>query len=98
MYGCALWKNLAVLADKYDCIAIVRPLMSIFFSFKPVTERPEVLASLPLAALILKMPEIFNLVTFKIIITFPHEMIYFAEALKQKQGDIGIPAALIGQC
>ena len=55
LFGPGLWKNLAVVCDKYDCISVVRPTISLCFPFELLPESPTALANLLLAALIMKM-------------------------------------------
>ena len=64
------WHRLALLNDKYDCVTTVRPILALRFPYEKLLTDQKTLADLLLAAIILKMYDLINIVSFKIVITY----------------------------
>ena len=81
---------------KYDCVAIVRPIISMRFPYESLPAQPRWQLNILSAALTMKMPELFKLVSFALVIHDKPPKGWLAVYLEQEQVMLEISNALIG--
>ena len=91
------WRVLAQLCDKYDCVDVVRPMLTLWFPYERLPDNDSKLADLLLAALVMNMYDLFSIVSFKIIFIYWGYMTEFQEVIDEVKGVFHVPPALIGK-